>query len=75
MALPVSFERAPTVQVGELSVAEESRRTAADCPALPQLEDAPEPTRRWPLVALFIVGVLISSGLAGVVAVYLIGGW
>lgn len=75
VALPLSFDRAPTVQVGEPSVAAESRRTVADGPVQPLFGDAPEPTRRWPLVALFIAGVLISSGLAGVVAVYLIGGW
>lgn len=75
VALPMSLDRAPTVEVGEPSVAQESRQTAVDGPVIPSSGDGPEPARRWPLLMLVIVGVLISSGLAGVVAVLLLRGW
>ena len=75
VALPVPFERATTVQVGSLSGPEESRQTAVDGFAPLSAEETVDRAHRRTRIMLFIAGMLVSSGLAGVVAMYLLGGW
>jgi len=78
VALPLPSERAPTVQMEGRSVPEEGRRTVVDgSPVYPQPsgERGEERGRRRTRVLLFFVGVLVSSGLAGLVAMHLLGAW